>query len=352
MTTAPRVTVLMAVHNGGAFIDAAVRSILQQRFGDFEFLIIDDGSTDDTVDRIGAFKDPRIRLAHRDVNVGLTRSLNEGLRLARGELIARQDADDVSNAERLALQVDFLNREPHAVALGAQARMIDGEGRPVRTAAWPKSTTDRAIRWQLIFDSPFIHSSVMFRRAAVDALGGYDESFPTSQDFELWSRLARAGEMHNLPETLLDFRLHGGSVSARYRLDAISKLHGVLLNNLVAELGTDAVPDGWPDMWIRMNNPRVFAGAGDPPAIVASAIESIHRHYVERHPESADDPEIRRHLASMLIRLATSAAERGFLASLQPFTRAAQLDARMAAAAAPGYMGRLALGQLKWWDGL
>jgi glycosyltransferase involved in cell wall biosynthesis len=342
----PLVTVLMAVHNGSAYVDNAIESILDQTFTDFEFLIVDDGSTDDTPDRIRAFGDPRIRCVRNPVNIGLTRSLNEGLARARGTLIARQDADDLSYPRRLSAQVDFLDRAPHVVVLGTQVRMIGARRRYLHVEPWPKSTLDLAIRWQLLFDSPFIHSSVMFRKSAIAALGGYDESFATSQDFELWSRVAEAGyQMRNLSEALLDFRLHEGSVSAAYGHEGVAKLRAVLLRNLIVQLGADAVPADWPDSWIRMNNPRVFPDSSDPPSAVGGALESIFACFIARYPEAARDREIHRHFSAMLVRLATSSAERGWIRSLGPFARAWGLDAAITANAAPRYVAQLALGQ-------
>jgi hypothetical protein len=277
----------------------------------------------------------------------LTRSLNRGLALARGTFVARQDADDISHPDRLASQVACLEQERSLAVLGTQARMIDARGRPVRAAPWPKSTANRAIRWQLIFDSPFIHASVMFRKDVIwSSLGGYDETFTTSQDFELWSRVAAAGHaMKNLPGVHVSFRVHQASVSSRYELKSVAKLRAVLQDNLETALGSGAAPAGWPDTWIRLNNPRVFPQSSDSPSAVARAIETIHRQFVARHPDAADDHEIRRHLAAMLIRVATSGAERGWMSSIAPFARGCRLDARMAAHAAVRYIARLAVGQ-------
>ena len=349
--TPPLVTVLMAVHNGVRFVDEAIGSILRQSLSDFELLIVDDGSTDQTPGHIRAFGDPRIRCVRNDTNIGLTRSLNEGLGLARGAFIARQDADDISHPGRLSAQVDFLHRQPEVAVLGTQARMIDAGKRRVSVAPWPKSTSNRAIRWQLIFDSPFIHSSVMFRKPVIAALGGYDDSFATSQDFELWSRVAAAGyEMRNLPDALLDFRVHEASVSSGYRLDGVAKLHAVLLDNLAVQLGAAAIPADWPDTWIRMNNPRVFPASADAPSAVAEAIDSIYVRFVDRYPEAENDREIHRHLAAMLIRLASSSAERGWMTSLVPFTRASLLEPMMAGHALPRYVAQLAIGQWRMWS--
>jgi len=304
VTANPRVTVLMAVFNGDRFVADAVQSILAQTFTDFEFLIVDDGSTDGTAAALAAFEDPRIRVIRNPVNIGLTRSLNLGLRQARGALIARQDADDRSHPARLAAQVAFLDREQDVVVLGTQGRYIDARGRERSAAPWPKSTSSLAIRWQLLFDGPFIHSSVMFRRAVVwNAFEGYDESFVASQDFELWTRLNAAGcQMRNLSATLVDFRVHRGSVTTRYTLERIEKLRPVFVRALVFELGEQSIPAGWPDAWFQANYPGALAASPQAIAAAAEAIDRIHARFVAVHPAAASDVEIRRHRGAMLDR--------------------------------------------------
>ena len=345
-TAAPRVSVLLAVHNGADYLPAAIDSILGQTFTDFELLIVDDASTDATPSVIGACRDPRVRVVRNDTNLGLTRSLNRGLALARGALVARQDADDVSHRERLGKQARFLDAHPEVAVLGAQARYIDGRGRTTGASPWPKSTGALAIRWQLLFDGPFIHSSVMFRTAVVrDTLGGYDERFVTSQDFELWSRVgARGLEMRNLPDTLVDFRLHGQSASAGYALDGINRVTPVIKDNIARELGAGAVPPAWPDAWIRLTNPRVFPDSGDEWRTAASAIAALHRAFVAKYAEARHDAEIRRHLSSLFIRVAQWGAARRRIGSIACFATAARLDAGLALRMLPRYGGQWLLG--------
>src|SRR5690606_37374672 len=124
----PRVTVLLAVHNGERYIQEAIDSILAQTFGDFELLIVNDGSTDATRDLVLSYSDDRIRLVDNDHNIGLPKSLNRGLRLAKGRYIARLDADDISEPDRLAAQVSFLQANPDVAMVGSWYRKIDGEG--------------------------------------------------------------------------------------------------------------------------------------------------------------------------------------------------------------------------------
>jgi len=334
----------MAVYNGDRFVADAIRSILAQTFSDFEFLIVDDGSTDETAAELAAFHDPRIRVIRNEVNIGLTKSLNLGLRQARGSLVARQDADDRSHPGRLAAQVGFLDREPDVIVLGTQGRYIDARGRPRSAAPWPKSTSSLAIRWSLLFDGPFIHSSVMLRRAIVwNEFGGYDETLAASQDFELWTRLSAAGcRMRNLPSALVDFRIHPGSVTTRYSLERIAKLRPVFLRALIHELGEESVPAGWPDTWFQANFPGALAASPEAVAAVAQAIERIHGRFVEVHPAAASDMEIRRHRGAMLIRLANYAADNGQPRSLALLAKAFRLDAGLAVRAFPRYIGYLA----------
>ena len=159
--TAPRVTVLMSVHNGGRWLRAAIESVLAQTWRDFEFLILDDASTDDGVAQIEAFHDPRMRLMRLRENIGLTRSLNVGLREARGGLIARHDADDLSAPERLAKQVEFMDAHPEVQVVGTQVRLIDAQDRSRGVRDVPPDPV--SIRWLSLLDNPIIHTAAMFR---------------------------------------------------------------------------------------------------------------------------------------------------------------------------------------------
>lgn len=208
---APLVTVLMPVRNGAAHVRAAVESILAQTFGDFELLILDDGSTDATSEILRSFSDPRIRVVTNPQNLGLVPTLNRGLELAQGELIARQDHDDISLPARLQRQVEYLREHPECALLGTEAIQTDAAGRKAFRLLRP-GTAD-SVRWYLCFDNAFIHSSVMFRRAvALGEFGGYPRSLH-SEDYALWSRIAQRHETANLTEPLLLYREHQSSVT-------------------------------------------------------------------------------------------------------------------------------------------
>jgi len=211
---APLVSVLMSVHNGRRYLAEAVDSILTQTMQDFEFVIIDDGSSDgSTTDlKFYAARDPRIRLSVQE-NSGLSKALNVGLRLSRGEFVARMDADDIAHPERLAKQVAAFLSNPKLVILGATVELISSDG----TRLGERGTTrgHGNIRRRLLIGDgvAIIHPVVMFRRQAALDVGGYDERFSTGQDLDLFLRLSEVGLADNLRDTLLCWRQHRDSIN-------------------------------------------------------------------------------------------------------------------------------------------
>lgn len=206
----PRLSVLMSVRNGESWVAESVESILCQTFGDLELIVVDDGSTDSTGAILDGRRDPRVRVVHQPP-AGLTCSLNRALRLATAPLVARMDADDVAHPERMARQVAFLDAHPEVGLLGTGCHEISPAGEVVRALVPP--IDDAAIRRALIRENPFIHASVMMRRGALEVAGGYDESLPVAQDYDLWLRMSRFTRMANLPEPLVRRRLTPGRVS-------------------------------------------------------------------------------------------------------------------------------------------
>jgi glycosyltransferase involved in cell wall biosynthesis len=209
--TIPAVSVLMGVWNGAPRVREAVESVLGQTMGDLELIVIDDGSTDGTPAILRSFGDSRLRV-ERLGRGGLTSALNRALTLARAPLLARLDADDIAVPERLARQRAFLDAHPDVGLLGSAAREVDPSGRDIRTVRPP--TDDAALRRALIRSNPFVHSSMMMRRAAVDLVKGYDPTFPVAQDYDLWMRLSRVTRMANLAEPLVVRRILPGRVTA------------------------------------------------------------------------------------------------------------------------------------------
>jgi len=205
----PEVTVLMAVYNGMPYLPLAIESILVQTFSDFEFLIVNDCSTDNTRDVILSYDDPRIQLLDNEENIKQTRSLNRGLEHARTELVARMDADDISHPRRLEMQVAYLRDHPEVVAVGTNLRWIDQTGKV--TGLWIRPEHDLALRWMQLFVCPIAGGAVMFRKSVVwDKLGGFDPSIRFAQDWDLWSRVLPEYKLANVPDLLIDVRQHPG----------------------------------------------------------------------------------------------------------------------------------------------
>jgi len=203
----PTVTVLLGVYNGGVHLDQAIRSIIHQTYEDFEFLIIDDASTDGSYDLIQSWadRDKRIRLLRNNTNKGLGYTLARGVQEARGEWIARMDADDVAFPHRLEVQMRFVEESDTELDIvGSWAIDVDNDFNQKGVRRVP--TTHNRIT-DLLWTNPFIHPTVLLRKTAIMAAGSYRPDVVRRQDYELWFRCAAAGlRFANIPETLLYYR--------------------------------------------------------------------------------------------------------------------------------------------------
>jgi glycosyltransferase involved in cell wall biosynthesis len=212
----PKVTVLLPVYNAGGYLAPAVESILGQTLRDFELLAIDDGSADDSRGMLEryAHRDPRIRVISRP-NRGLTATLNEGIEAARGDYIARMDADDEMAPERLARQVALLEARPDVGVVFSGVTLIDAAGRVI--AHLPSGTVDpeRFHRRLLEGRNSIVHPTVTMRTAIARAVGGYPEDYPHAEDYAMWLRMAEHTHFECCPEPLLRYRLLEASVSSK-----------------------------------------------------------------------------------------------------------------------------------------
>ncbi|HTD47948.1 MAG TPA: glycosyltransferase [bacterium] len=210
----PIVSVVMPVHNGAAYVREAIESILAQTFRDVEFIVIDDGSTDDTRAILAGYEraDARLRVYSQERR-GIAASRNRGCGLAKGKYMAVMDADDISLPRRLEAQVRFLDAHPAVGLCGARAAHIDRAGRPLGRVT-PNIYSPARLRWNLLFGNVFVQSSVMMRRGLLPAGDPYRGEMVT-EDYDLWVRLAPTTRMVNLPRTLGLYRVHERSNSAR-----------------------------------------------------------------------------------------------------------------------------------------
>lgn len=219
MKEQPLISVILPVYNSADYIKASVESILKQTYPHFELIIINDGSTDQSEVILKSFTDSRIRFVSQ-ANQGLSKTLNTGISLSHGELIARQDSDDISKPERFEEQVRFLNAHQEVMLLGTRATIIDGSGKPT-TKAHTHPTSSAELKTDLLFNNPFVHSSVMFRKSILQKSGMYISSDQLFEDYHLWSVIAGFGEIANLPQQLLEYREVGSGISqttSNYRL--------------------------------------------------------------------------------------------------------------------------------------
>jgi glycosyltransferase involved in cell wall biosynthesis len=232
----PLVSVIFPVYNGAPFLREAIESILNQTYKNFELIIINDGSKDDSVVIIEQFRDPRVRFFSQ-ANQGLAATLNRAIGLAQGEYIARQDQDDISMPQRFEKQVAFLQTHPGHGMVGTWAEVWAGNKKTSRMHQHP--TESCALRFALLFDNQFVHSSMMIRRKVFDRVGLYstDKSRQPPEDYELWSRVVREFEVANIPDPLVVYREMQGSMSRVGKNPFLERLINLSIENLTWTLG-------------------------------------------------------------------------------------------------------------------
>lgn len=233
----PKVSVITAVYNAGAYIEATVRSILGQSFGDFEYILVDDGSKDNSVDVIQQFSDPRIYLLLNDTNRGVIYSRNHAISVCNGQYIALTDADDVSLPERLAEQVKFLDAHPEIALVGTWQHFIGGNGRRLSTKRRERHYSPEQCRAALLFRNFFGNSTLMFRREAIPN-PAYSPTIPFSEDYNFILRISERNKVALLPRAMVLYRVHDGNYSRQFQgpyYDWARNLKGNLLRRLGLE---------------------------------------------------------------------------------------------------------------------
>lgn len=203
----------MPAYNADKYIAESIQSVIDQTFQDWELLIVNDGSTDRTVEIVQSFTDDRIRLLNNPQNLRLIKTLNRGLEASRGEYIARLDADDRALPDRLKLQVEALDADSNLALVGGRSNVIHADGRLKRKGedSYVPETYQEILLASMLYN-PFRHSAVTFRRDAVRSLGGYPAEFQDVEDFALWTKLLEQHSAINLRAVVCDYRVHAESV--------------------------------------------------------------------------------------------------------------------------------------------
>jgi hypothetical protein len=253
----PRLSVVMPVWNGEKFLAAAIESILAQSLSDFELIVVDDGSTDGTLGIVDQHADPRLRLLRLE-HGGIVTALNTGIAAARSDLIARMDADDIAHPTRLEKQFGAMASNPEVALCHTNIELIGGPAGRARLPHFPR--TAALIAAQLCFRSPITHATVVFRKEAFLAAGGYLAEERHAEDFGLWGRLIRLGAVVGLPEKLLQFRVHSDSISKKQNATQMALTRTIALRHCrqflrldetAAERAYRAVAGAAKDPWLE-----------------------------------------------------------------------------------------------------
>jgi glycosyltransferase involved in cell wall biosynthesis len=251
----PKVSILLPVYNAEEFIRDSVDSLIGQTFADFELLILEDKSTDGTLNILESYSDPRIRLIRNDHNKKLIANLNQGIELAKGEYIARMDADDIAHPERLSEQVGFLDQHTDVIVLGSNVRVFGNKEEITKL-----KLSDAEIKLECFFVNPFYHPSVMIRASVIKDYGlTYSSDYIHIEDYFLWTQCAQFGAFANIERPLLQYRVHGNNISMsqpEMRAARYKAIYEVMLRGAGLDLQTKDVDHHYAIVFGKANSYR------------------------------------------------------------------------------------------------
>jgi glycosyltransferase involved in cell wall biosynthesis len=284
----PRVTVLLSVYNGDRFLREAIDSVLGQAWEDFELLVVNDGSTDGTATILKSYSDARLQIITNERNIGVPASLNRGLAHARGEYIARIDADDLALPERLVEQVQYLDRHPQVGLVACATEFVDEDGTAIRVESF--GLIPEQLYYTLTFVNCIHSSSVTFRKELILDIGGYDESMRYAIDYDLWLRVSRRTKIVKLRKVLAKWRDSDTNISRRFKAEQSAFADMAYLKNLRALMGTSINVDealcfhnvAYPNRDFSITYPSLLV------------LERIHERLIENRPQGLQKREVER----------------------------------------------------------
>jgi glycosyltransferase involved in cell wall biosynthesis len=333
MVRSPKVSVVLPVHNCEHFVAQAVESILSQSYRDLELVAIDDGSRDGSLAILRSFTDPRLVILVNETNLGLIKTLNKGFAAARGQYLARMDADDIAHPDRLSVQISRLESNPDLGGISCLPHQMDESGRNFRRSHLYETTTTAAIEFVLAFENPVLHPGIVLRREAMDGLSYRDEiEVRHVEDYDLWARMVLAGHrIESIAVPLLLFRMNAGSVTSRHK-DEQERNHHLIASNFARTKFRTSVSD---DAIRLMHYPKQIASVNNTQAAFAEV-------FAFRSKNLPSEPHAAKEIDRWMLRkffLATAAtAKLG-----QPFATLRHLRwlLRLAAASRIGYLGSM-----------
>jgi glycosyltransferase involved in cell wall biosynthesis len=327
MAATPAVTVLLPVYNGERHLAESLDSVLTQTFTDFEFLIVDDGSTDGSPAMLAAYaaRDPRIRVHRQPANAGITATLNAGCRLARAPLIAITNQDDVCLPSRLERQVAYLAQHPNVGLLGAWADLIDEDGRFQRVKQYPAEPA--MATWSMVFLSSILHPVATVRRDVLERIGFYPVGYGGgSEDYALGIKISQISQVCSLPEVLVRYRFHAGNFSKKRWDEQESEANRIVAEGVEHALGRPITHE----LAARLRGLSTDQFTRDPAVIKAlgAVTEDLHRAFTRRDDfRPAQLGPVHRDAAIRLWLLSALAASRAPRLAASLAARATAIDA-------------------------
>jgi glycosyltransferase involved in cell wall biosynthesis len=324
MTAVPLVNVVMSVYNGEKYLDEAIASVLEQSFRNFEFIIIDDGSTDGTSGILQRYAqiDKRI-CVHRQKNLGLIASLNKGCRLAQGKYVARMDADDISLPDRLARQVHYMEAHSEIGVLGTWVEYIDESGKTY--GQWRMPTQPGLVGWSLIFGTCLAHPTVIMRSDVLESLNYYCIEALHVEDYDLWTRASFSTRLANLPEVLLKRRTRAESICSQY--SQTQQENAVKVTQWLSErlLGSNVSTDSISYLRRTVSGPAL--SSFEQIETVANLIQRFYQAYSKAHPlTESEEKKVAQDAANKLYLLAEWAGKISFWKCLVIMLKTLELD--------------------------
>ncbi len=315
----PRVSVVLSTYNNAPYLASAIDSLLSQTYSDLELIVIDDASTDDTPQILEQFRDPRLVRLHNEHNLGLTRSLNLGLKIAQGEFIARMDGDDMAvPASRIADQVAFMDRYPEIGFLSGDMVSIDAQGQLHHNGArfYGYPATHGYLAWHLLWGNPISHITVLMRQSVLHTHQlAYDPAYNMAEDYDMWARLAHVTRLERAETVWAKRRILSTSISHQYTSQQYPLMYAISQREITQLLGMAPAQDALLTLFDMIHRP---ANAHHAYVAACDVLLEIYQVYRERSLTVVEQERVRGDVVKYLLRLSHRARGHGYREAIYP----------------------------------